>query len=137
MTAHTSLVRPHSGGVVKTAPAKSAAPPKGILVTDRAVDYARQKLEKRGTPDAAVRVGVRGGGCAGYTYAIEFDDDPPRDRDKLFEFGGVRFYVDRKSLIVLAGTTLDYEQTMMYQGFKFVNPQASTSCSCGHSFMVG
>ena len=136
MSAHTSLLRPSSGGRASSAPAKSA-PPKGILVTDPAAEYARQKLEKRGTPDAAVRVGVRGGGCAGYTYAIEFDDDPPRDRDKVFEFAGVRFYVDRKSLVVLAGTTLDYERTLMFQGFKFVNPQASTSCSCGHSFMVG
>ena len=118
-------------------PAQPVRPHKGIFVTDQAVAYARQKLERRGTPDAAIRVGVRGGGCAGYTYVIEFSDDPPRERDRVFEYGGVRFYVDKKSLIVLAGTTLDYERTLMYQGFKFDNPQAGSNCSCGHSFTMG
>jgi iron-sulfur cluster assembly protein len=120
---------------VQTTPATPSG--KGITVTDAAVEHARQKLAKRGTPEAAIRLGVRGGGCAGYTYAIEFADDGPTARDRLFEFGGVKFYVDKKSLVVLAGTVLDYQRTLMYQGFKFINPQASASCTCGHSFMVG
>ena len=110
---------------------------KGISVTESALKYARQKLEKRGTPDAAIRLGVRGGGCAGYTYAIEFADGEPSPRDRVFDFGGTKFVVDKKSLVVLAGTVLDFERTLMFQGFKFVNPQASSSCSCGHSFTLG
>jgi len=110
---------------------------KGISVTESALKYARQKLEKRGTPEAAIRLGVRGGGCAGYTYAIEFADGEPGPRDRVFEFDGTKFYVDKKSLVVLAGTVLDFERTLMFQGFKFINPQASSSCSCGHSFTLG
>lgn len=131
-----SLVRPRHKSRPSSAPPPQKAPNKGIFVTDAAVQYARRKLEARGTPDAAIRLGVRGGGCAGYTYAIEFADDEPRERDRVFEFGGIKFYVDKKSLIVLAGTVLDYEKTVMFQGFKFTNPQASASCGCGHSFTV-
>jgi iron-sulfur cluster assembly protein len=113
-----------------------ARPNKGLEVTPAALQYARQKLGSRGTPGAAIRLGVRGGGCSGYTYAIEFADDPPRERDRVFEFDGVRFYVDKKSLIILAGSTLDFEKTLMFQGFKFRNPQAASSCGCGQSFTV-
>ncbi len=113
-----------------------AAAKTGIRVSPGAVDYARQKLEKRGTPDAAIRLGIKGGGCSGYSYVIEFSDDPPRDRDRVYEYEGVRFYVDKKSLIYLAGTTLDYERTLMFQGFKFRNPNEASSCGCGHSFTM-
>mgnify|MGYP002280894021 CR=1 FL=1 len=109
---------------------------RAITVSDAAVDFARQKLTARGTPGAAIRLGIRGGGCSGFSYVIEFSDDPPRERDRMFEFGGVRFYVDKKSLIYLAGSTLDYERTLMFQGFKFRNPQEASSCGCGHSFTV-
>ncbi len=115
----------------KTAPAKAT-----VTLTPKAVEMAKKQLAKRGTPDAAIRLGLRGGGCSGFTYVIEFSDDPPRERDRVFDFGGVRVYVDPKSLIYLAGTVLDWEQTLMYQGFKFRNPQEATSCGCGHSFSV-
>ncbi|MFZ5893252.1 MAG: HesB/IscA family protein [Myxococcota bacterium] len=107
-----------------------------IHVSDAAVVFAREKLAQRGTPDAAVRLGIRGGGCSGFSYVIQFEDEPPRERDHVFEFGGVRFLVDKKSLIYLAGSTLDYEKTLMFQGFKFRNPNEATSCGCGHSFTV-
>lgn len=105
-------------------------------MTQGAVDFAREKLSKRGTPEAAIRLGIRGGGCSGYSYVIEFADDPPRDRDRVYEFGGVTFYVDKKSLVYLAGSTLDYERTLMFQGFKFRNPHEAASCGCGHSFTM-
>ena len=88
------------------------------------------------TPEAAVRIGVRGGGCSGFNYVIEFSDDPPRTKDMVKEFDGVRFYVDTKSLLYLAGSTLDYENTLMFQGFRFKNPQEASRCGCGHSFTV-
>ncbi len=116
----------------------SSAPPskREIRITEGAVQYAKKRLAQRGTPDAAVRLGVRGGGCSGFNYVIEFSDDPPRAKDQVHEFDGVRFYVDPKSLIYLAGSTLDYENTLMFQGFRFKNPQEASRCGCGHSFTV-
>jgi len=81
-------------------------------------------------------VGIRGGGCSGFNYVIEFSDDPPRAKDIVHQFEGVRFYVDPKSLIYLGGSTLDYEHTLMFQGFRFKNPQEASRCGCGHSFTV-
>ncbi|HVJ21874.1 MAG TPA: iron-sulfur cluster assembly accessory protein [Polyangiaceae bacterium] len=113
-----------------------APPSKSVGVSDAAVAYAKQRLQARGTPDAAIRLGVKGGGCSGFSYVIEFSDDPPRERDIVQEFDGVKFYVDKKSLIYLAGSVLDYEKTVMFQGFKFKNPQEASKCGCGHSFTV-
>lgn len=107
-----------------------------VRITAEAVSYARKRLLGRGTPDAAVRLGVRGGGCSGFNYVIEFSDDPPRAKDVVHEFDGVKFYVDKKSLIYLAGSVLDYEHTLMFQGFRFKNPQEASRCGCGHSFTV-
>ena len=67
---------------------------------------------------------------------VEFSDDPPRERDLVVEVDGVRFYVDKKSFVYLAGSALDYEKTLVFQGFKFKNPQEATRCGCGHSFTV-
>ncbi len=107
-----------------------------LTITDKAVAFARQKLEKRGTFDAAIRLGIKGGGCSGFSYVIAFEDEAPRERDRVFEVEGVRFVVDKKSLIYLAGSALDFEKTLMFQGFKFRNPNEATSCGCGHSFTV-
>ena len=83
---------------------------------------------------AALRLGIRGGGCSGFSYVIEFHDDPPRERDRVFEFderASRRVVVDQKSLIYSAATVLDWEQTLMYQGFKFVNPHEKTAAAAG------
>ena len=109
---------------------------RGVHVSPAAVEYAKRRLSQRGTPNAAIRLGVRGGGCSGFQYVIEFSDDPPRARDIVTQHEGVTFYVDKKSLLYLGGSTLDYVKTMMFQGFKFLNPQEATSCGCGHSFTV-
>jgi iron-sulfur cluster assembly protein len=119
----------------------TVSPPEGpskreVHITAEAVKYAKKRLAARGTPDAAVRLGVRGGGCSGFNYVIEFSDEPPRAKDTVSDLDGVKFYVDKKSLIYLAGSTLDYEQTLMFQGFRFRNPQEATRCGCGHSFTV-
>lgn len=118
--------------------AESAAPKsaRGVHITDAAVQYAKRRLAQRGTPEAAVRLGIRGGGCSGFQYVIEFSDDPPRARDTVTSFDGVTFYVDKKSLLYLGGSTLDYVNSLMFQGFKFLNPQEATKCGCGHSFTV-
>jgi iron-sulfur cluster assembly protein len=110
-------------------------------VSPKAVEAIRAALHKRGTPDAALRVGIKGGGCSGFSYVIEFADAPPRSGDTVLEFteperSTVRVFCDRKSLVYLGGSVLDYEKTLMYQGFKFKNPQEASKCGCGHSFTV-
>ena len=128
---------PSSAESAPQAPASEA--PKSrreITISDKAVEFAKKKLAARGTPDAAVRLGVKGGGCSGFSYVIQYEDTPPQERDTVYDAGGVRFYVDKKSFVYLAGSVLDYEQTLMFQGFKFKNPQEASSCGCGHSFTV-
>jgi iron-sulfur cluster assembly protein len=118
-------------------PSAVPAPSKrGLSIAPDAARFARQKLTQRGTPDAAVRLGIKGGGCSGFSYVIQFDDEPPRERDTVYEVDGVKFYVDKKSLVYLSGSLLDYEKTLMFSGFKFRNPNEATSCGCGHSFTV-
>lgn len=106
-----------------------------VAVTPKAVTKAKDALTRRGTPGAMLRLGVRGGGCSGFSYAIEFADEPG-PRDHVFEFDGLRVVVDPKSLVFLNGTTLDYEVKLMQHGFKFVNPNEQTGCGCGESFGV-
>ncbi len=108
---------------------------KGITVTEKAIAKIRSALAKEGiSPDqGGLRLGVQGGGCSGLSYNIRFDTQP-RERDRIFQFGDVRVFVDPKSFIYLHGMTLDYQETLMHQGFVFVNPQATKSCGCGTSF---
>jgi iron-sulfur cluster assembly protein len=114
--------------------ASDAAP--RIRVTEDAVGYARRKREEIGKPNAALRVGVKGGGCAGFTYVTDFTEDPPRARDLVYEFFGLPVYVDNRSIEFLQGSVLRYENTLMYQGFKFDNPQQESSCGCGLTFSM-
>jgi len=114
----------------------SAAPAaSGIQVTDKAVARISAVLVKEGISPAegGLRLGVQGGGCSGLSYHIQFDTQP-RDRDRIFNFGDVRIFVDPKSFIYLHGMVLDYEETLMHQGFVFQNPNAKKSCGCGTSF---
>ncbi|HEY2516927.1 MAG TPA: iron-sulfur cluster assembly accessory protein [Polyangiaceae bacterium] len=120
------------------APAGKAA---GIEVTPKAVEAIKKQIQKRGIPETALRVGIRGGGCSGFSYVIEFHDGAPRSRDRVYDYVAadgtpVRVLVDPKSLLYLNGTTLEWEHTLMQQGFKFINPQEKSSCGCGHSFTV-
>lgn len=102
-------------------------------MSEKAVQMAKAQLAKRGTPQATIRLGLRGGGCSGFSYVMEFEDRPAREKDRVFEFDGVRLVVDPKSLVLMNGTTLDYETSIMGHGFKFVNPQVKGSCGCGAS----
>jgi iron-sulfur cluster assembly protein len=106
-----------------------------VRLTPKAIEMAKKALAKRGTPDASLRLGVRGGGCSGVSYAIEFSDKV-RSRDNVYDFDGLRVVVDPKSLVYLRGSALDYEIEMMQHGFKFKNPNEKTSCGCGESFSV-
>jgi iron-sulfur cluster assembly protein len=108
---------------------------RGIVVTDKAISKIRSAMAKENiSPEqGGLRLGVQGGGCSGLSYNIRFDTQP-RDRDRIFQFENVRVFVDPKSFIYLHGMTLDYQETLMQQGFVFVNPQATKSCGCGTSF---
>jgi iron-sulfur cluster assembly protein len=106
-----------------------------VRLTKKAIEMAKQALIKRGTPGAALRLGVRGGGCSGVSYAIEFSDKV-RERDHKFDFDGLKVVVDPKSLVYLRGSVLDYEVKLMQHGFAFVNPNEKSRCGCGESFQI-
>ena len=123
-------------------PSVPASPTKlSIEISQAAVDAIAQQIAKRGRPDTALRVGIRGGGCSGFSYVIEFHDGAPNARDVVYDKTAsdgtsVRIVVDKKSLLYLNGSMLDWEKTLMRQGFKFVNPNEKSNCGCGTSFTV-
>ena len=106
-----------------------------ITLTEAAIDRVNTLKMKRQTPDAFLRIGIRGGGCSGLTYFIDFVNQP-EEKDKVFEFGNVKVAVDRKSYLFLNGTEIDFTKELMRTGFQFKNPLASRSCSCGESFSL-
>jgi len=117
-------------------PAEAPAPAaKGIQVTEKAVARIRSAMAKENISpvEGGLRLGVQGGGCSGLSYSIRFDTQP-RERDRVFQFDDVRVFVDPKSFIYLHGMVLDYEETLMHQGFVFQNPNSKKSCGCGSSF---
>ena len=111
------------------------APSQSLQVTPKAVSRIKSAMVKEGISpeEGGLRLGVLGGGCSGLSYSIKFDTRP-RERDRIYDFDGVRVFVDPKSFLYLHGMTLDYEETLMRQGFNFINPNSSRSCGCGSSF---
>ncbi len=105
-----------------------------ITLTDKAVEIVKTAMQREARgPEYALRVGVVGGGCSGFSYTMSFDDQQKAD-DQVIEVGGVRVLVDAASLEYLAGTTLDYVSGLHGAGFKFLNPKADRTCGCGSSF---
>ncbi len=114
-------------------PAPTALPGKReIEVTAAAAEEIAKQKAKRGTPEAIIRIGVRGGGCTGFTYVFEWSDQI-RPTDKVFTGHGESIVVDPKSLVYLGGMQLDFVKGMMGHGFKFNNPNAKGACGCGES----
>lgn len=105
----------------------------GIQVTDKALAKIRAVLKKESITEGGLRLGVQGGGCSGLSYNIRFEAQA-EERDHVFQFDDVRIFVDPKSFIYLHGMTLDYQETLMQQGFVFLNPNSTKSCGCGTSF---
>jgi iron-sulfur cluster assembly protein len=117
-------------------PQAAAAPKQGVDVTPGAVARIRTAMAKEGISpsEGGLRLGILGGGCSGLSYSIRFDTQP-RERDRVFTYDGdVRVFIDPKSFIYLNGMVLDYEETLMRQGFNFINPNSKKSCGCGSSF---
>jgi iron-sulfur cluster assembly protein len=121
-----------SESVVQAQPITTETPT--LILTADAAEVMRGQLQKRGTPDAAIRFGIRGGGCTGYSYVFEFSDKPPRKNDHVITApNGVRVYVDPKSMIYLEGTTIHFEKGIRGHGFQFDNPNVKSDCGCGES----
>lgn len=116
------------------APADAAYTP--VTLTQKALDMIKITRDQEGI-DAShgLRVAVRGGGCSGFEYALDFEKEP-RDNDWVYDQGGLTLYVDAVSARYLEGTSIDYMLGMSGAGFKFINPQAKGSCGCGSSFTV-
>ena len=114
---------------------ESVPPPVDTIhISGRAAKVMRQQLERRGTPNAAIRFGIRGGGCTGFSYMFQFEDGGPRKSDTVVETdSGVAVYVDPKSMRLIKGTTIDFETGIRGHGFRFDNPNVSNSCGCGES----
>lgn len=107
-----------------------------VHVSPRAAQEIRRIIEEQKMPDGVgVRIGVKGGGCSGFTYVMAFEE-APREGDNVFEHHGTRIFVDPKSLLFLAGTTLDFQEGLMGRGFVFSNPKAKRTCGCGSSFSI-
>ena len=105
-----------------------------ITLTQKAAEHVTAFFENRGK-GVALRLGVKTTGCSGMAYVMEFADEI-EDSDEVFESNGVKVIVDKKSLIYLAGTELDYTKEGLNEGFQFNNPNVKDSCGCGESFTV-
>lgn len=104
-----------------------------LALTETAVKQVKQLMESQKLQNVYLRMGVKGGGCSGLSYSLEFDNELG-PHDKKFEIDGVQVVCDKKSYLYLNGTTLDYVTQGLTGGFTFVNPQAKSSCGCGTSF---
>lgn len=104
-----------------------------IEITETAADKIKSLMAKQGIAEGGLRVGVKGGGCSGLSYTFAWEKEP-RLGDEVFEGYGARIFVDRKSLLFLKGTILDYDSGLLTQGFVFTNPNAKQTCGCGSSF---
>ena len=104
-----------------------------LALTETAVKQVKQLMEAQKLENVYLRMGVKGGGCSGLSYSLEFDSELSK-HDKKFELDGVTVVCDAKSYLYLNGTTLDYVTQGLTGGFTFLNPQAKSSCGCGTSF---
>ena len=106
-----------------------------LSLTESAADRVKAFLENRGK-GLGVRLGVKTTGCSGMAYVIEFVDDINEVEDEIFESNGVKIIVDKKSLVYIDGTVMDFVKEGLNEGFQFKNPNEKDSCGCGESFTV-
>jgi iron-sulfur cluster assembly protein len=106
-----------------------------IEVTPKAIAAIQAAAAKRATAPKGLRVGIRGGGCTGFSYLFEWSDAEARPEDRVLTFadGTVNVFIDPKSFTFLDGSTLDFASTLMASGFKWVNPNVKSTCGCGES----
>ena len=107
-----------------------------IAISEKASAHIQKLMVKQGLSEGGLRVGIKGGGCSGLSYTFSWEREA-RLGDDVFEGpGGTKVFVDKKSLLYLDGTTLEYDTALMGKGLHFINPNAKASCGCGSSFTV-
>ena len=104
-----------------------------VTITEIAAAKIKALLGEQGNEGHGLRLGVMGGGCSGFQYKLDFEENAG-DLDHVFEIAGVKVFIDMKSSLYLNGVTLDYHDGLMGAGFKIENPNARTTCGCGESF---
>lgn len=104
-----------------------------VTLSEAALKEVKRLMNVQGLTEGGLRLGVKGGGCSGLSYTINFDEKIGQ-YDTAYDFDGVKVIVDAKSAIYLQGTQLDFQKDLMGGQFKFVNPNASKTCGCGESF---
>ena len=107
-----------------------------IDLTDKAKEQITEIANKDNLP-LLIRAGVKGGGCAGYSHSLFFENEEDiTETDQIFEFDEIRLIVDMVSMTYMEGTTIDYESGMLASGFKFLNKKYKATCGCGSSFSL-
>jgi iron-sulfur cluster assembly accessory protein len=115
-----------------TAPSVKSTP---VSMTANAIAKVKEIMAQQSPVPAGLRVGVVGGGCSGFSYSMSFENQAGV-MDKVFDFDGLKVYVDATSLMYLTGANIDYVETLEGAGFKFENPNVKSTCGCGSSFSV-
>ncbi len=134
MATTTNPVTPATATPAPTTPAPTTKVPP-IHLTDSAIAKVRDIMAQQNPAPAGLRLGVVGGGCSGFSYSMQFETSAGV-MDKVYDFGGLKVYVDATSLMYLSGCQVDYMETLEGAGFKFENPQVKSTCGCGSSFNV-
>ena len=106
-----------------------------IEISEKAATRIRALLVEKKTPAGGLRLGVKGGGCSGLSYFLDWAAEPSKF-DQVVERDGARVFVDPKSAVFLQGTVIDWQQTLMQSGFVFRNPNVKSACGCGESFTI-
>jgi len=107
-----------------------------IMLTKKAEDKVKEILSEQPEPYAGLRIQVVGGGCSGFQYRMGFDKNFNDQSDQIYEFDGLKVFIDKQSLLYMDGAEVDYVEGLHGAGFKFNNPNSSGSCGCGSSFSV-
>jgi iron-sulfur cluster assembly protein len=109
-----------------------------IQLSEAAAKEIKTIIQQQELPSekTRLRVGVKGGGCSGFSYLLDLTEEDPADTDEQMESNGVPILIDNKSLLYLDGTEIDFRDEVMGRGFVFKNPNATSSCGCGSSFNV-
>ncbi len=105
-----------------------------ITLTPGAAQEVKRLMQQEQKPNLGLRIGVKGGGCSGFSYVLGLEEATPKQYDSMFEQEGIKILVDAKSHLYLDGTTVDFKSSLMGGGFEFQNPLAKKSCGCGSSF---
>ena len=107
-----------------------------VNLSETAANEIKKIIKEQGLPKDAtrLRVGVKGGGCSGFSYMLDLTEEPKGENDEEMEVNGVKVLVDNKSLLYLNGVEIDFRDEVMGRGFVFKNPNATSTCGCGSSF---